>query len=293
MGMDAQMAGDLVAFMEPVTKWSTMVLDPSSLLRVLRRAIKIAATPPMGPVYVCLPADILDAPARRAGAPDLASRRRGWRPRRLSYARWPRCWPRPRKPMIFIGDGVAYSGAQAELDARGRAAGRRGVGGGRRRGQHALQPSAVPGHDRPHVRPAQPADHRQRATPTWSSAPTSLPEVFPELGDVFAPGAKVIHIDLNAYEIAKNHPVDLGVVADPKLTLALLAEALEAVMTPAQRQAAAARTAALAEAKQTKRQAELAKDREARDARPAEDVALHGGAGRTAAQPTPSSSTRR
>src|SRR5512145_3348850 len=57
MGMDAQMAGDLVAFMEPVTKWSTMVLDPSSLLRVLRRAIKIASTPPMGPVYVCVPAD--------------------------------------------------------------------------------------------------------------------------------------------------------------------------------------------------------------------------------------------
>src|ERR671932_1175699 len=44
--MDAQMAGDLVAFAEPVTKWSTMVMDPSSLLRVLRRALKIASTPP-------------------------------------------------------------------------------------------------------------------------------------------------------------------------------------------------------------------------------------------------------
>lgn len=60
--MDAQMAGDLVACAAPVTKWSTMVMDPSSLLRILRRAIKIAATPPMGPVYVCLPQDILDAP---------------------------------------------------------------------------------------------------------------------------------------------------------------------------------------------------------------------------------------
>ena len=54
-----------------------------------------------------------------------------------------------------------------------------------------------------------------------------VPEVFPELGDIFAPGAKMIHVDLNAYEIAKNHPVDLGMVADPKLTLALLADALE------------------------------------------------------------------
>src|SRR5262245_292963 len=59
--MDAQMAGDLVAFCEPVTKWSTMVTDSRSVLRVLRRAVKIAATPPTGPVYVCLPEDVLDA----------------------------------------------------------------------------------------------------------------------------------------------------------------------------------------------------------------------------------------
>src|SRR5512137_23249 len=69
MGMDAQMAADLVAIMEPVTKWSTMVVDPSSLLRVLRRAIKIASTPPMGPVYVCLPMDVLDAPSVEAVRP--------------------------------------------------------------------------------------------------------------------------------------------------------------------------------------------------------------------------------
>src|SRR5688500_19257559 len=62
LGMDSQMAGDLVAFAEPVTKWSTMVVDPSSLPRVPRPAIKIAATPPVGPVYGCLPTAMLDAP---------------------------------------------------------------------------------------------------------------------------------------------------------------------------------------------------------------------------------------
>lgn len=54
MNMDAQMAGDLVAMMEPVTKYATMVLDSKSLLRTVRRAIKIAATPPMGPVSLRL-----------------------------------------------------------------------------------------------------------------------------------------------------------------------------------------------------------------------------------------------
>ena len=59
--MDAQMAADLVGMAKPVTKWATRVTDNRSLLRVLRRAIKIASTPPMGPVFVCLPMDILDA----------------------------------------------------------------------------------------------------------------------------------------------------------------------------------------------------------------------------------------
>ena len=47
--MDAQMAADLVAMAEPVTKWSAMVQHPSSLLRMVRRAIKVASTPPCGP----------------------------------------------------------------------------------------------------------------------------------------------------------------------------------------------------------------------------------------------------
>src|SRR5262249_41745718 len=59
--LDAQMAADLVAMARPVTKWATRVVDSHSLLRVLRRAIKIAATPPMGPVFVALPADVLEA----------------------------------------------------------------------------------------------------------------------------------------------------------------------------------------------------------------------------------------
>ena len=54
-----------------------------------------------------------------------------------------------------------------------------------------------------------------------------MPEVFPGLDDIYAPGAQVIHFDLNAYEIAKNHRVDLGVVSDPKLSLTALATAIE------------------------------------------------------------------
>src|SRR3954447_17724109 len=47
--MDAQMASDLVAMARPVTKYATRVTDPASVLRVVRRAVKIALTPPCGP----------------------------------------------------------------------------------------------------------------------------------------------------------------------------------------------------------------------------------------------------
>src|SRR5438874_199879 len=112
--MDAQMAGDLVAIAEPVTKWSTMVLDPSSLLRVVRRAIKIAATPPMGPVYVCLPADVLDAPVVEEVRPtSIPSTRVLPEDRMIEEAA--RLLAGAQRPMFFIGDGIAFSGAQEEL----------------------------------------------------------------------------------------------------------------------------------------------------------------------------------
>jgi benzoylformate decarboxylase len=266
MGMDAQMAGDLVAFMEPVTKWSTMVLDPASLLRVLRRAIKIAATPPMGPVYVCLPADILDAvsvePVRPTSRPSTRVA-----PAPAVVREMAEILAAAAQPMIFIGDGVAYSGAQDELtrvaELLGAEVWEADAGELNMSYSHPLYMGMTGHMFGPHSLPILSKGDANLVVGTYI-----VPEVFPELGDVFAPGAKVIHIDLNAYEIAKNHPVDLGVVADPKLTLAMLAEALQSVMTLEQRKAAAERITALGAAKRARHQAELAQDRAGREATP-------------------------
>ena len=118
MNTESQMYGDLVAFAEPVTKWSTMVLDPANLLRVIRRAIKVAGTPPMGPVYVCIPADILDAPCTDEVYPTLIPSTRV-RPEIDFVHQAAALLAAGAKPMIFVGDGVAYSGAQAELETGG------------------------------------------------------------------------------------------------------------------------------------------------------------------------------
>ncbi|HOE41745.1 MAG TPA: thiamine pyrophosphate-binding protein, partial [Rhodoferax sp.] len=112
--MNAQMAADLVAMARPVTKWSTMVQHPSSLLRVLRRAMKVAATPPMGPVYVCLPQDILDALATEDVFPSFIPTSRS-QPEAEFIDQAAELLLAASRPMIFVGDGIAYSGAQSEL----------------------------------------------------------------------------------------------------------------------------------------------------------------------------------
>lgn len=266
--MEAQMFGDLVAFAKPVTKWSTMVLDASSLLRTLRRAIKVAATPPMGPVYVCLPADILDMPVVEEVVPTSIPSTRvvpddGFIQQAATWL------AQAQTPMIFMGDGVAYSGAQKELAKVAELLGAEvwGVDAGELnlsythplyQGQtgHMFGSSSLP--------------ITSKGDVNLICGTYMVPEVFAHLGNIFAPEAKVIHIDLNAYEIAKNHPVDLGVVSDPKLTLAKLVEALEATMTAAQKAAARSRMAELGAAKEQKLADQIVADQAIRD-----EVPLH------------------
>lgn len=252
--MEAQMYGDLVGMARPVTKWSTMVADPRSLLRTLRRAIKVASTPPMGPVYVCLPADVLDAPAVEPVIPTSLP----------SSAVLPdQAWIRDvadslagaRKPMIFMGDGIAYSGAETELARVAELLGAEvwGVDSGELNMSyaHPLYQGQTG-----HMFGASSLPITRRGDVVLIVGTYVLPEVFPELGDIFAPKATVIHIDLNPYEIAKSHRVDQGVIADPRLTLAAIAAALEHAMTDKQRAAADARTKDLAAGKAEKLKAQ-------------------------------------
>jgi thiamine pyrophosphate-dependent acetolactate synthase large subunit-like protein len=256
--MDAQMAGDLVAMAEPVCKWSTMVTEPSSLLRVIRKAIKIAATPPMGPVYVCLPQDILDMPCVEEVRPTFIPSSRAVADEAI-LTESAKLLASAKKPMFYIGDGIAYSGAQAEVtrvaEILGAEVWEANNGEVNMDTTHPLHQGATG-----HMFGFQSLPILQKGDVNLVSGTYLLPEVFPELGDIFSPGAKVIHIDLDGYEIAKNHPVDLGVIADPKLSLAKLADILETVMTEDQKAAAKSRTEEIGKAKAAKRQAELDND---------------------------------
>ncbi|MFI8343638.1 thiamine pyrophosphate-binding protein [Streptomyces sp. NPDC085639] len=237
--MDAQMASDLVAMAKPVTKYATRVTDPRSVLRTVRRAVKIALTPPRGPVFVALPMDVLDElnsepvlPATRV-LTDVA-------PSPASVGRAAELLASAERPLVLVGDGVALSGAQNELAAVAELLGADvyevdssevniAASHPLRRGQtgHMFGP-----HSKELVGDAD---------GVLIVGTYVFPEVFPELESPFRAGAKVVHIDLNAYEIAKNHPVDLGLAADPRQALRALAGVLEQRLGPQQRAAAAAR----------------------------------------------------
>ncbi|MGW1774437.1 thiamine pyrophosphate-binding protein [Streptomyces sp. NPDC002104] len=237
--MDAQMASDLVAMAKPVTKYATRVTDRHSVLRTIRRAVKIALTPPRGPVFVALPMDVLDELNSELVLPatvpltDVA-------PSAASVGRAAALLASAERPVVLVGDGVALSGAQRELVAVAELLGADvyevdssevniAASHPLRRGQtgHMFGP-----HSKELI---------GRADGVLIVGTYVFPEVFPELESPFRDGARVVHIDLNAYEIAKNHPVDLGLAADPRQALRALAGVLEHVLTPAQRAAAAGR----------------------------------------------------
>ncbi len=157
--MDAQMAADLVAIAEPVTKWATRVVDPGSLLRVLRRAIKIAATPPTGPVFVALPADVLDAPNDEEVVPTtLPSTRVAPDPTLVEQAAG--LLLEREAADDHHGRRRRHVGRPGRAHPDRRDTRRSGLGRQLVRGEHRRDAPAVPGPPRPHVRGSQPGDRR-------------------------------------------------------------------------------------------------------------------------------------
>ncbi|TSA13414.1 MAG: thiamine pyrophosphate-binding protein [Deltaproteobacteria bacterium] len=264
--MDAQMAADLVAMARPVTKWATRVVEASSVLRVLRRAIKMAATPPMGPVFVCLPMDLLDAPNEEEVVPtSFPVTRVCPEPEQIAAAA--AMLAAAAHPLVIMGDGVAFSEAQPELARVAELVGAEVWGADSSEVNLSAKHPLFRGllghmfgeHSRTIVSPGD---------VVLICGTYVFPEVFPALSGVFSPGVRVIHIDLDCFEIAKNFPVNLGLVSDPKATLAKLAEALDAILTSSQKEAARARIAKIAAQKEQELAGQLEADRAVNDAVP-------------------------
>lgn len=270
--MDGQMAADLAGIARPFVKSDAngpcawRVVHPNAVLRLLRRAIKTAATPPYGPVFLALPMDVLDEPNTEPIVPALPVVSNVV-PDRAVIAEAARLLSSALRPLILMGDGISSSGAQSEL---ARVAELLGAPVWGVNSSEVNLPASHPlfaGYTG-HMFGAASRPITSAADVVLVCGTTLLPEVFPDIEGVFAPDARLIHFDLNTYEIGKNFPTALGALADPKGALALLGGELDRILSAEQRAKARGHIEQQAEIRSRRRQDERAADARLRDRMP-------------------------
>jgi benzoylformate decarboxylase len=100
----------LVPIAEPMVKWAVEVTRLEDLPRIVRRAAKVAMTPPTGPVFISLPGDILNAEAGiELGASTRIDTRS--RPADAVLDRLAKRLIEAERPVIIVGDEVVKSDA--------------------------------------------------------------------------------------------------------------------------------------------------------------------------------------
>ena len=238
------LSGDLVEMTAQYTKWSAEVLHPTDIPMAVRRAFKEAKTPPTGPVFLSFPWDTMDEIAEL----DIVPSSQGYfrmRPDTDAVARASQLLAEAENPIIVVGDRVAQSGAMDQLVKFAETLGAR---------VYAAAYSEV----------NFPTNHPLYCGALNTSSPAtsrllSGGDVVVAVGaNVFSsflyvdepflsPDTKLVHLDNNPWEVEKIYPTEVGIVADPGAGLSELTEALEHDMNGPAREAAATRTATLAE----------------------------------------------
>ncbi|MBL8132263.1 MAG: thiamine pyrophosphate-binding protein [Anaerolineae bacterium] len=241
--IERQRWSDLPAMFEPVAKRVWRIDNASQVPRAMGQAFNTMLTGRPGPVVLTLPMDVqaqtidvepalADSPRRRphnringdAAALDAAAAL-------LIHA---------RRPVIVVGGGVILSGAEAEVRALAEHLGACVV--------TSMQGKSAFPEDHPLY-----AWHMGTNATTCGNAMTANADVLIAVGMRFAdkatcsykpgesfsiPPTKLIHIDIDPYEIGKNYPVEVGIVGDAQAVLASLVERVRA-LTPARDWAAA------------------------------------------------------
>ena len=237
------LAGDLVRLAEPLTKWAVEAQDASEIPLLLRRAFKTAATPPRGPVFLSVPANVMDEESDSdIVARTPADMRAHADPEAID--RVAQALLNARMPIMICGDGVADSGGQDELVQLAELTGA---------AVHSTFSAELPfPSQHPQyagllnvVAPAMLKGQLSSADVLLAVGTSLMPLLFPIDESPFPEGATIIHIDLDPWEIGKNWPVDIGLMADPRAALADINARIRESRNDAYREAAQKRAASV------------------------------------------------
>ena len=233
---DPILSGDMVRLTEQFTKWSYEVRRAEEAPVALRRALKLALTPPTGPVFLSLPMDLMTAMVEDSGAaaPTVHA---GTTPAAEIIGRATETLLAARNPLVIAGDGVARARAVPTLVSIAERL------GARVHGEPIFRRTVFPG-DHPLWRgglfPTVPAVRKafDNADAVLIVGASMFTWFLHAPGTAIPSGLPVVQIGDDPWEAGKSHPVPVTVVADVAATLRALDERLAARATDAQRTAA-------------------------------------------------------
>src|SRR4051794_5060581 len=220
-GTNAFQEADVIGITQPLVKHSISVERADEVAQSVVDAIRIATSGRPGPVLIDLPSDIANAPARDATRDPYLP---GYRPRQRPNGRQVR-WAAEalaaaRRPVLYAGGGVVQAGAADELRALAALCGAPVT-------TTLMALGAFPASDPAWL--GMLGMHGTRVA-NWAMDEADLivaigarfdDRVTGAL-DEFAPGAKIVHIDIDPAEIGKNVPVHVPIAGDAKLALEAL-----------------------------------------------------------------------
>lgn len=221
---DGFLSANLVDIARPVTKWADRVIAGDQLLRMWRRAVKVAMTPPQGPVFLALPMNVLDEEI----LPEIYETPAvEWRSvaNAATVERVADALLGATLPMLLVGDGVSLSSAQSEVAELAEVLGAPIYGVDfadlNVSFKHPLFQGILG-----RTFGSQTRSVTLQADVVLAIGTPLFPELFPAMEPYFAAEARLIQLDTNPWEVSKNFPADLGIVADPKQTLRAILEVI-------------------------------------------------------------------
>ncbi|MCY4574488.1 MAG: biosynthetic-type acetolactate synthase large subunit [Gemmatimonadetes bacterium] len=225
LGSDAFQETDVMSVSAPVTKWNCQITEASEIPAAVAKALHIARSGRPGPVLIDITKDAQFASFEYRpppAEPEVAGYvpRPGLDPDAVEAAC--RLIDRARKPLVLVGQGVLLSNAREELrrfvERAGLPFASTLLGLGAMPTRHPLYVGLLGMHGNygPNVKTDE-ADLLVAVGMRFDDRVT---------GNLakYAPRARVVHVDIDASEIGKNVPTDVGIVADAKEALAALAE---------------------------------------------------------------------
>lgn len=229
----------LVRMAEPLVKWAIEVTRLEDLPRIVRRAAKVARTPPCGPVFISLPGDILNAEAELdLGASTVIDS--AVRPSDAALRSLAHRILAAERPVMIVGDEIVSSDALQEAAEFAQALGCPVLQQTIPFGAHFLSEHpcflGALSRNQPKVRQVLSAYDLLivfGADPLRMSVDHAV--------DPLPQGMPIVQVGLIDWDIGKNYPVEIAIRADVRETFRALVPTLLALGGESLRERAAAR----------------------------------------------------